>query len=339
MSNLVNRQWTLASRPAAMVSTGDFKLAEVPVPDPGDGQILVKITYVAFEPAMRGWMADNPGYMAAIPIGGVMRSMAAGEVIQSRHPDFKPGDKVSGMFGWQEYAVVDARGALLPVQKLAPGVTEEMALSVLGITGLTAYFGMLDVGKPQPGDTVAVSGAAGATGSIAGQIAKIKGCKVIGIAGGADKCRWLTGEAGFDAAIDYKTDDVSAHLKRLAPTGIDVFYDNVGGAILEAALDNIAVGSRIVICGGISGYNVADGDWPGPRNYMRIVNSPSTISGFLLGQFSSRFDEARQRLADWTRDGAIRFAVDVQEGFDNVPATLMRLFHGQNLGKQLCRVG
>jgi NADPH-dependent curcumin reductase CurA len=227
---------------------------------------------------------------------------------------------------------------LLPVQKLPERVTEEMALSVLGITGLTAYFGMLDVGRPRAGDTVVVSGAAGATGSIAGQLARISGCRVIGIAGGKDKCAWLTEEAGFDAAIDYKTDDVSAHLKTLCPAGINVFYDNVGGAILEAALDNIAIGSRIVICGGISGYNVADDAVAGPRNYMRIVNSPSTISGFLLGQFSARFDEGRTRLADWTRDGAIRFSVDVQEGFDKVPSTLLRLFHGQNLGKQLCRI-
>jgi NADPH-dependent curcumin reductase CurA len=280
-----------------------------------------------------------PGQGSNVKLNGVMRAQGAGEVIASRHPGFRPGDRVTGFFGWQQYAVVDAAGELLPVRRIPDGVTEEMALSVLGITGLTAYFGMLDVGRPKAGDTVAVSGAAGATGSIAGQLARISGCRVIGIAGGADKCRWLTQEAGFDAAVDYKADDVSAHLKRLAPSGINVFYDNVGGAILEAALDNIAIGSRIVICGGISGYNVADGEWPGPRNYMRIVNSPSTMSGFLLGQYTARFPEAWERLSAWTRDGQIRVAVDVQEGFDNVPATLMRLFHGQNLGKQLCRIG
>ena len=338
VNHLVNHQWLLSSRPEGMITVGNFAPAIAGVAEPADGQLVVKVTHIAYEPAMRGWVREVPGHGANLPIGGVMKASGAGEVIVSRHPDFQPGDKVTGMFGWQEYATVDAVGQLLPVQKLPDRVTEEMALSVLGITGLTAYFGMLDVGRPRAGDTVVVSGAAGATGSIAGQLARISGCRVIGIAGGKDKCAWLTEEAGFDAAIDYKTDDVSAHLKTLCPGGINVFYDNVGGAILEAALDNIAMGSRIVICGGISGYNVADDAVAGPRNYMRIVNSPSTISGFLLGQFSARFDEGRQRLADWTRDGAIRFAVDVQEGFDNVPATLLRLFHGQNLGKQLCRI-
>ncbi len=334
-----NRQWLLASRPETSISVDNFVQATAELAEPAEGQVVVRVTHIAYEPAMRGWVREVPGQGSGVKLNGVMRAQGAGEVIASRHPDFQPGDRVTGFFGWQQYAVVDVSGELLPVKKLPDGVTEEMALSVLGITGLTAYFGMLDVGRPRAGDTVVVSGAAGATGSIAGQLARISGCRVIGIAGGADKCRWLTGEAGFDAAIDYKTDDVAAHLKRLAPAGINVFYDNVGGRVLEAALDNIAIGSRIVICGGISGYNVADGEWPGPRNYMRIVNSPSTMSGFLLGQFSSRFDEARQRLADWTRDGQIRFAADVQEGFDNVPATLMRLFHGQNLGKQLCRIG
>ncbi|MGE0665081.1 MAG: NADP-dependent oxidoreductase [Sphingomonadales bacterium] len=335
----VNHQWQLASRPDPAISVANFVQATAELAEPSEGQIVVRVTHIAYEPAMRGWVREVPGHGSNVKLNGVMRSQGAGEVIASRHPDFQAGDRVTGFFGWQQYAVVDVAGELLPVRRLPDGVTEEMALSVLGITGLTAYFGMLDVGRPKAGDTVVVSGAAGATGSIAGQLALISGCRVIGIAGGADKCRWLTEEAGFDAAIDYKTDDVSAHLQRLAPSGINVFYDNVGGSILEAALDNIAIGSRIVICGGISGYNVADGEWPGPRNYMRIVNSPSTMSGFLLGQFASRFPEAWDRLGAWVRDGHIRFAVDVQEGFDNVPATLMRLFHGQNLGKQLCRIG
>jgi NADPH-dependent curcumin reductase CurA len=337
MSNLVNRQWTLANRPPEWVSASDFKLAEASVPDPGEGQIVIKVTHVAFEPAQRGWMAENPGYMAPIPIGGVMRSMAAGEVIASRHPDFKAGDKVSGMFGWQEYTVVDAAGALLPVTKLAPGVTEEMALSVLGITGLTAYFGMLEVGQPKAGDVVAVSGAAGATGSIAGQIAKIKGCTVIGIAGGEDKCRWLTEVAGFDAAIDYKAEKVSRRLRELAPDGINVFYDNVGGEILEAALNNLANLGRVAICGAISGYN-SGALPPPPKNYMALVWKNATMAGFLLGRFSKQFPQATAQLAEWVKDGKLKFAVDVQQGFENVPATFLRLFQGQNLGKQLCRI-
>ncbi len=336
MSNLVNRQWTLANRPPEWVSESDFKQAQADVPDPGEGQILIKVTHVAFEPAQRGWMAENPGYMQPIPIGGVMRSMAAGEVIASRHDGFKAGDKVSGMFGWQEYTVVDAAGALLPVTKLAPGVTEEMALSVLGITGLTAYFGMLEVGQPKAGDTVVVSGAAGATGSIAGQIAKIKGCRVIGIAGGEDKCRWLTETAGFDAAIDYKAENVGRRLRELAPDGINVFYDNVGGDILEAALANLASLGRVAICGAISGYN--SGGLPPLKNYMMLVLKNATMGGFLLGRFSKRFPEGTAQLAQWVAEGKLKFAVDVQEGFENVPATFLRLFHGQNLGKQLCRI-
>ena len=208
----------------------------------------------------------------------------------------------------------------------------------MGITGLTAYFGFLDVGKPQKGDTVVVSGAAGATGSVVGQIAKIKGCRVIGIAGGPEKCKWLVEDGGFDAAIDYKNEDVNARLRELCPDGINVFYDNVGGEILEAALNNIAVGSRVVICGGISGYNTEAEMPAGPKNYMNIVIRPSTMQGFLLGQYGERFGEAAQQLAAWIQSGDLKFAVDVQEGFDNVPKTFLRLFHGQNLGKQLCKI-
>lgn len=334
----VNRQWLLASRPLGMISVDNFQPGTADVPEPKDGQVVVKVTYVAFEPAMRGWVRDVPGQGSNVQLGTVMRAQGAGEVVASRHINFKPGDRVTGMFGWQEYAVVDVQGELLPVRRLPDGVTEEMALALFGITGLTAYFGMIDVGRPQPGDTVVVSGAAGATGSIAGQIARIQGGRVIGIAGGERKCAWLTQTAGFDAALDYKAGNLSERLKDLCPDGIDVFYDNVGGSVLEAALDNIATGSRIVICGGISSYNVSDEALVGPRNYMRILNSPSTMSGFLLGQYKSRFDEAVAQLGEWARNGKIRYAVDLQEGFENVPATLLRLFHGQNLGKQLCRI-
>ncbi|MBI1181214.1 MAG: zinc-binding dehydrogenase [Alphaproteobacteria bacterium] len=337
MNAEINRQWLLASRPESMVGVDNFARGEAAVPTPADGQILVRVTHVAYEPAMRGWMSERPGYTTAIPIGGVMRSQGAGRVVDSRHPGFKPGDRVSGMFGWQDYALAAPGGELLSVQKLTDGVTEETALSVLGITGLTAYFGMLDVGRPQPGDTVAVSGAAGATGSVAGQIARIKGARVIGIAGGAEKCAWLTGEAGFDAAIDYKAERVSRRLRELAPEGLNVFYDNVGGEILEAALNNIAVGSRIIICGAISGYNTGALPAP-PRNYMAIVWKPSIMAGFLLGQYADRFDEARSQLGEWVADGRLTYAVDVQEGFETVPHTFLRLFRGQNLGKQLCRI-
>ncbi|MDA0339876.1 MAG: NADP-dependent oxidoreductase, partial [Proteobacteria bacterium] len=244
MSNMINHQWVLAARPQGMVKVTDFKQVETPVADIKDGQVLVRVTHIAYEPAMRGWIRDAESYVKPVAIGEVMRGASAGEVVESKHASLKPGDIVSGMLGWQEYAAVDVDGALLPVRKLPEGVTPEMALSVLGITGLTAYYGMLKVGKPEAGEMVAVSGAAGATGSIAGQIARISGCDVVGIAGGAEKCRWLTEIAGFDAAIDYKSENVGKRMKELCPNGIDVFYDNVGGEILEAALNNHVMGAR-----------------------------------------------------------------------------------------------
>ena len=339
MSNMTNQQWVLAARPQGMVKVEDFERKDAPVAELGDGQVLVRVTHIAFEPAMRGWIREQKSYVKPVGIGEVMRAMGAGEVIESNHPSLKAGDMVSGMLGWQSHAVVDVEGALLPVQKLPDGVTPEMALSVLGITGLTAYYGMLKVGKPQAGDMVVVSGAAGATGSIAGQIAKISGCTVVGIAGGEEKCKWLVEEAGFDAAIDYKSEKVSRRMKELCPNGIDVFYDNVGGEILEAALNNHVVGARIVLCGGISGYNTEAEVPPGPKNYMNLITTPATMQGFLLGQMGAEMGKAARTLGKWVAEGKIHFAVDVQEGFENVPNTFLRLFHGQNLGKQLCKIG
>jgi len=337
MTKLTNHQWVLASRPTTSVAIENFAPAEAAVSEPDDSQILIKITHLSFDPSMRGQIAENPGYAAAVPIGGVMRSMAAGEVIQSRHRDFQVGDQVTGMLGWQQYALVNPGEENLQLKKIPAGVTVEMALSVLNFTGLTAYFGMLAVGGPKAGDIVAVSGAAGATGSIAGQIARIKGCQVIGIAGGAEKCAWLTEVAGFDMAIDYKTERVSRRLRTLAPNGINIFYDNVGGEILEAALSNLAVGARIVLCGAISGYN--SGGLPAaPRNYMALVWKSATMAGFMMNHFSDRYAEASAQLGQWVREGKLKFAVDMQQGFENVPSTLLRLFEGRNLGKQLCRI-
>lgn len=338
MNEPVNHQWCLAARPQGMVKESDFAYAEAPLPELSDGQVLVRITHVAFEPAMRGWINEGESYIKPIGIGEVMRAAGVGEIIESKYAGLAEGDMVQGMFGWQEYAAVDVEGALLPVQKLPEGVTPEMALSVLGITGLTAYFGMLDVGKPVEGDTVVVSGAAGATGSIAGQIAKLKGCRVIGIAGGPDKCKWLTDVAGFDEAIDYKSENVQKRLSELCPKGIDVFFDNVGGEILDAALANIANGARIAICGGISGYNNERTMPAGPQNYMMLVLKTSTMQGFLLGQFGARFGEAAGQLGAWVAEGKIKFAVDVQEGIENTPKTFLRLFAGANLGKQLLKI-
>jgi NADPH-dependent curcumin reductase CurA len=324
-----HRQWLLARRPAGMVSESDFELNHAEIPKPGEGQILVRNRWLAFEPAMRGWIEDKPNYIPPVPIGDVMRSMAFGEVVESRVDGFAPGDLVMGMMGWQEYALGDAS-----LRKLPAGTDPRLALSVLGITGLTAYFGLLDVGQPKEGDVVVVSGAAGATGSVVGQIAGIKGCRAIGIAGGADKCRWLTEEAGFDAAIDYKNEDVGERLDALCPDGIDVFFDNVGGPILDEALARIARGARVVVCGAISAYNLEERP-PGPTNYYRIVAQRARMQGFVVIDYLPRAAEAIPDLLKWVGEGKLHWQADVQQGFENAPKTLLRLYSGANFGKQL----
>ncbi len=327
-----NRQWVLAKRPVGMVEEGDFELVTTPVPTPAEGQILVRNRVLAFEPAMRGWIDDKPNYMPPVPIGGVMRGMSAGEVIASNLSGVEVGDVVTGMGGWQEYVLGDAG-----MRKVPTGVDPKLALSVLGMTGITAYFGLLEIGQPVEGNTVVISGAAGATGSVVGQIAKLKGCRVVGIAGGAEKCGWLTDEAHFDAAIDYKSEDVGERLDALCPAGIDVFFDNVGGPILDEGLARIARGARVVICGSISGYN-AEQQQPGPRNYYNIVQKRARMQGFVVLDFLGRAAEAIAELAPWVADGSIAWKSDVQHGFENAPKTLLRLYSGANFGKQLLEI-
>jgi hypothetical protein len=324
-----NRQWLLASRPVGMLKTSDFELRSVPVAEAGDGQFLVRNRWLAFEPAMRGWMEDRPNYIPPVGLGEVMRGMTVAEVVASKHADFAPGDLVSGMVGWQEWAVLDGG-----VRKLPAGSDPKLALSVLGLTGMTAYFGLLDVGTVKEGDVVVVSGAAGATGSVVGQIAKRKGCRVIGVAGGAEKCGWLTDSAHFDAAIDYKNEDVGARLSDLCPDGIDVYFDNVGGELLDLVLERIARGARLVICGSISTYNLEEKP-PGPKNYYRIVAQRGRMQGFVIIDYFPRFDEAVADLEKWVADGSIAWRVDMQKGFENAPETLLRLYSGANFGKQL----
>jgi len=324
-----NRQWLLARRPVGMLKESDFELNTAPIPKPAEGQALVRTRWLAFEPAMRGWMADRPNYIPPVAIGDVMRGMMVGEVVESKLAGTEPGDLVTGMTGWQEWAIGD-RG----LRKLPAGSDPRLALSVLGITGVTAYFGLLEVGKLKQGDVVVVSGAAGATGSVAGQIAKRRGCRVVGIAGGSEKCGWLTGEAHFDAAIDYKSEDVGARLSALCPDGIDVFFDNVGGPVLDEVLARIARGARIVICGAISRYNLEEAP-PGPRNYYKIVAQRGRIEGFVVMDFFPRHAEASADLAAWVADGSIAWKADVQKGFENAPKTLLRLYSGANFGKQL----
>ena len=331
-----NRQWLLRARPVGMVKESDFELRESPLPAVKDGEALVRVLYVGFDPAMRGWMEDRPSYIPPVGLGEVMRAGGVGQIVESRSPDYAVGDLVQGMFGWQEYGIA-GRGGLMGATKVPKGMPPTWPLGVCGITGLTAYFGLLDLGKPKAGETVVVSGAAGATGSVAAQIAKIQGCRVVGIAGGAEKCRWLTETAHLDAAIDYKREDVAQRLRELCPKGIDVYFDNVGGEILDAALANLAQRARVVLCGGISGYNEAT-PAPGPRNLMNLVITRSRMEGFIVIDYVPRFAEGAAKLAQWVAEGKLAHAEDVQRGIENAPKTFLRLFQGKNLGKQLLQV-
>lgn len=335
-----NRQWRLKSRPVGMVKETDFEMTSEAVAEVGEGQFLVRNLFFAFEPAMRGWLNDVKSYVPPVGLGEVMRATCVGQVVESRHPDFREGQLVSGVFGWQDYTMSDGQDAILrrPVVKVPAGVPPERTLGALGSTGLTAYFGMLDIGEVKSGDAVLVSGAAGATGSVAGQIARIKGAsKVVGIAGGPQKCAWLVDELGFDAAIDYRDENVNARLKELFPKGVDLFFDNVGGSILDDALLNMAQFGRVVICGGIAAYNETELP-PGPRNYMQIVIRRLTVRGFILIDHMQEADVAREQLAVWLAAGELRGREDIQEGFENTPATFLRLFRGENIGKQLLKV-
>lgn len=335
MTELVNRQWLLARRPRGELCAEDFHWVESTLPMPQAGEVLVRNLYLSCDPTQRGWAAGDT-YFPAVPVGDVMRSFAVGEVLASNDPNFQRGQLLQGLFGWQDYAAV-RQGGEFPILPVPEGVSIEVAMSALGNTGITAYFGLLDVGRARAGETVVVSGAAGATGSMAAQIAKILGCRVIGIAGGEDKCRYLEQELGLDLAIDYKNDNVMTRLRESCADGIDVFYDNVGGRILEAALANLALRGRVVICGAISGYNDASGP-VGPRNYMKLLTARGRMEGFVVVDYMHRADEATSAIAGWLRAGKIKDLVDVQQGLENAPALLGRLFSGKNRGKLLIKI-
>jgi NADPH-dependent curcumin reductase CurA len=333
MSN-VNRQFLLAARPSGMVKESDFEYREVAVPEPGPGEVLIRTRYVSLDPSMRGQMENRADYVAPLEIGDVMRAGAMGTVVASRDPDYPEGAQVGGSFGMQDYVLSDGRQPAL--RRFDDDVDPTMALGVLGGTGMTAYFGLLELGRPSPGDTVVISGAAGATGSVAGQIAKIQGCRVIGLAGTPDKCRWLTEELGFDAAIDYRQEDVGAALTRECPEGIDIYFDNVGVEILDLCLARIATGARVVICGGISRYN-ATGPLPGPKNYFNLVFRRARMEGFIVIDYAARFGEATQRMREWIAAGQLKHRVTVVDGFTELPKTLIRLFEGYNTGKLMVK--
>jgi NADPH-dependent curcumin reductase len=332
----VNRQWVLSSRPRGPVTRENFEWREEPVPAVTDGEFLVRNLWLSCDPAQRAWMEVDT-YIPKLPLGEVMLSGSAGEVVESRHPDFAPGELVTGVFGWQDYAVSDGAAGVFLVNKVPPGVDLPTAMSLLGVTGMTAYIGLLDIGQPQPGDTVVVSGAAGSVGSFAVQIAKLKGLRVVAIAGGAAKCGWLVDELGADAAIDYKREDVQARIGEVCPDGVDVFFDNVGGAILDAVLEHIAIGARIVLCGAISGYNGFE-QRPGIRNHYRLIIRRATMRGFLVFDHMDRVPQAIGDLATWAAERKLRSQVDIVEGLENAPEALDRLFTGQNLGKQLVKI-
>jgi NADPH-dependent curcumin reductase CurA len=330
-----NAQWRLAARPVGLPKTSDWDYVEEPVAEPADGQFLVKLEHLSLDPAMRGWMNEGRSYVPPVGIGEVMRAGGIGRVVESRHPDYGAGDRVFGTFGVQRYAISDGAGAWPVDTSLAP---PEVHLGALGITGLTAYFGLLDIGRPEPGQTVVVSGAAGAVGSIAGQIARIKGCRVVGIAGGPEKCEWLTETLGFDAAIDYKRGDLRAQLREHTPDRVDVYFDNVGGEILDEVLRRLARGARVVLCGAISQYNAQEAP-RGPANYMQLLVARASMTGFLVFDFAKRYPEGMAQLSEWLRSGELLSREDVViGGLDEFPDVLLMLFRGENTGKLILQL-
>jgi NADPH-dependent curcumin reductase len=332
---LTNHKFLLAARPVGMPKRSDWTYVEEPVGEPKDGELLVQVLYISLDPAMRGWMNDARSYTPPVGIGELMRALGVGVVTASRNPRFAVGDHVSGVFGVQEYAVTDGRG----VTKIDTRVAAlPKYLSVLGMTGMTAYFGLLDTGQLKPGEMVVVSAAAGAVGAVAGQIAKIKDCSVVGIAGGSEKCRYIVQELGFDAAIDYKSEDVKQSLRKHCPKGIDVYFDNVGGAILDAALANLARGARIVICGAISQYNNT-GPVTGPSNYMSLLVNRASMKGMLVFDYADRYAQAGAEMAAWMAAGKLKSREDIVEGLATFPETLLKLFKSENSGKLMLKVG
>jgi NADPH-dependent curcumin reductase CurA len=325
----------MAAHPVGPLTDDNFELVDAPLPEPANGEALVRTLYLSLDPAIRVWMNGVDTYVPGIHVGDVMRAGGLGEVVRSRSPDYQEGDLVTGMMQWSDYCIA-GRG---PQRMTAVPRQEPITayLSVLGVTGLTAYFGLLEVGQPKEGETVVVSGAAGATGSVAGQIAKLVGCRVVGIAGGPEKCAWLTDELGFDAWIDYKSQDVSARLRETCPDGIDVFFDNVGGEILDAVLGQINLHARVVLCGAISQYDTAEFA-PGPRNVVNLIPQRGRMQGFIVLDYRDRFLDAILQLGQWVQAGRIRYAEDIVDGLENAPAAFRKLFSGQNTGKLIVRV-
>ena len=335
MPQVANRQVRLKSRPSGIPQAEHFEIVEAPIPEPADGQVLVRNIYLSVEPAMRGWVSAIANYSEPVALGAVMRSFAVGRVDASRHPDFHPGDYVTGMFGWQDYAVVE--GKAIQRKVLRTGLPISTSLGVLGINGLTAYLALLEIGQPKPGETVVVSTAAGAVGSCVGQIAKIKGCRSVGIAGGADKMRMCREEFRYDAAVDYKADDFESALAAACPGGVDVYFDNTAGRISDCVMRHLNAGARVVICGTAS---IASWDpMPqGPRVERQLLVKRARMQGFLIFDHAHRFPEAVKELEGWVRAGQIHFREDVLDGIEQAPGSIAGLYRGENLGKRLVRI-
>ncbi len=334
MTDQTNRQFLLAKRPVGAATRDTFTFQQVPVVQPKDGQILVKNEYLSLDPAMRGWMNEGKSYIPPVALGDVMRALGVGKVVASAHPGFAAGDYVNGALGVQDYFVGEPRGFYKVDPKLVP---LPVYLSALGMTGMTAYFALLDVGAPKAGDTVVISGAAGAVGSIAGQIAKLKGCRVVGIAGGEEKCARLVDEFGFDGTIDYKSEDVLAGLKRECPQGVDVFFDNVGGDILDAVLSRLNFKARVIICGAISQYNNKEAV-KGPANYLSLLVNRARMEGFVVMDYADRYAAAGQEMAGWLLKGQLKSKEHIVEGLESFPESLAKLFSGENHGKLVLKV-
>jgi len=332
----INRQFLLQARPVGLCAPGDLQLVETPVPEVQDGQALARVKFLSIDPTMRVWMMDADSYLPKIPLGNVMRCFGLAEILESRNPQFKAGDKVIGLVGMQEYAIIsasDSRG----FQKIppVPFISDSAFLGTLGITGLTAYFGMTDIGKPEKGETLVVSAAAGATGSIAGQIGKILGCTVVGIAGTDEKCQWLTEELGFDAAINYKHADWKEKLAAATPKGVDINFENVGGEIMNAVMDRMNLHGRIVLCGLISGYTKNS---PALGHFSPIIVKRLRVQGFLVTDYLAKFTEAATQLGKWKVFGKIKDRETIVEGFEKAPEAINMLFTGANTGKLMVKV-
>jgi len=335
----VNRQFRLAARPVGLPKASDWQLTTEPVAEPAEGQVLIKVLQLSLDPAMRGWMNEGRSYIPPVGIGEVMRAGGVGKVIASRNPTFAVGDHLSGGFGVQEYCLVDAKDAGrfgLSKIDLRLGTLPQW-LNVLGMPGMTGYFGLLEVGQPKPGDTVVVSGAAGAVGQTVGQVAKIKGCRAVGIAGGKAKCDFVVNELHYDACIDYKGADVKDGLKQHCPKGVDVYFDNVGGEILDTVLTRINRGARIVICGAISQYN-STGPVKGPSNYLSLLVNRARMQGMVVFDYADRYALAVKDIAQWMREGKFKSREDVVSGIEKFPETLNKLFSGENFGKLVLKV-